>query len=439
VSDTEFYALMDRLGGFETYPTIAVAVSGGADSMALVILADRWARQRRGKVVALTVDHGLRAGSRAEAQESHRRLSSRGIECRLLVWRGDKPRTGIQAAARDARYRLMAQWCRRHGVLHLLVAHHREDQAETVLHRLARASGVDGLAGMAVIHELPDIRLLRPCLDVPRDRLRAVLLLHKIDWAEDPSNEDRAYARVRLRGLLPVLASEGMNVAALSGTAHRMAGARAGLDAVLAGFLSMHAAFFPEGYSRFSRAAFTAANPEVAHRVLSALVTTLGGNIYPPRQSSLETLCEDMRQPAGEAPWSRARTLGGCRIVPDGANFLICREAGRCEVLTAPQGASVIWDKRFLVRLPNGAARSAGPYTIGSLGEAGWAAIRRKISDSSADYLPRLVCLALPAIHRRGKIVAVPHLNFYNEGSFGHSDVRFMPLKSATSAGFPVV
>jgi len=159
VSDTEFYALMDRLGGFETYPTIAVAVSGGADSMALVILADRWARQRRGKVVALTVDHGLRAGSRAEAQESHRRLSSRGIECRLLVWRGDKPRTGIQAAARDARYRLMAQWCRRHGVLHLLVAHHREDQAETVLHRLARASGVDGLAGMAVIHELPDIRV----------------------------------------------------------------------------------------------------------------------------------------------------------------------------------------------------------------------------------------------------------------------------------------
>ncbi|MDA0231848.1 MAG: hypothetical protein O3B21_16935 [Proteobacteria bacterium] len=173
--------------------------------------------------------------------------------------------------------------------------------------------------------------------------------------------------------------------------------------------------------------------------MLIKLLTTLGANISPPRQSRLETLCEDMRQPAGEAPWSRAKTLGGCRIVPDGADFLICREAGRCEVLTAPQGASLMWDKRFLVRLPDGAAQSAGLYTIRSLGETGWAAIRRKISDSSADYLPRLVRLALPAIHKRGKIVAVPHLNFYNVGSFGHPDVRFMPLKSATSAGFPVV
>ena len=160
VSDADFRALMDRLGGFEKRPTVAVAVSGGADSMALAILANRWARQRRGKIVALTVDHGLRAGSRAEAKEAHRQLTSRGIDCMLLVWRGNKPKSGVQAAARDARYRLMAQWCRRHSVLHLLVAHHREDQAETILHRLARTSGVDGLAGMAAVHELPDIRLL---------------------------------------------------------------------------------------------------------------------------------------------------------------------------------------------------------------------------------------------------------------------------------------
>ena len=439
VTSSEFHVLMERLGGFEKHPTVAVAVSGGADSMALAVLANRWTRQRNGKIVALTVDHGLRPGSRAEAKEAHRRLTGRGIECTLLVWRGDKPKSGIQAAARDARYRLMAQWCRIHGVLHLLVAHHREDQAETILHRLARTSGVDGLAGMAAIHELPDIRVLRPCLSLPRDRLRAVLLKYKIDWAEDPSNDDKGYARARLRALLPALASEGLNAAALSGTARRMAGARAGLEADTAGFLSANAALFPEGYARFDRAAFSAVDPEIARRVLIALLTTISGNIYPPRHASLETLCEDIRQHLGKAPRSRARTLGGCRIVPAGADFLVCREAGRCEVSTAPQGTSVFWDKRFVVQLPGDSLRRTSSYTIKSLGETGWAAIRRKITHPMAELLPKAVRLALPAIHKRGGIVAVPHLEYYKGASFGHVDVRFMPGKPASSVGFPVV
>jgi tRNA(Ile)-lysidine synthase len=439
VSDAEFRALMGRLGEFEKNPTVAIAVSGGADSMALAVLANRWSKQRRGKIVALTVDHGLRAGSRAEANEAHRRLVGRGIDCQLLVWRGDKPKSGIQAAARDARYRLMAQWCRRHGVLHLLVAHHREDQAETILHRLARASGVDGLAGMAAIHELPDVRLLRPCLSLPRDRLRAVLLKHKIDWAEDPSNEDRGYARVRLRALLPDLASEGMNATALSGTALRMAGARASLEADTADFLGAHAAIFPEGYAKFDRVAFSAVDPEIARRVMIALITTIGGKIYPPRQARLETLCRDIRQQVGEATLSRARTLGGCRIVPAGADFLICREVGRCEVLTVPQDASVLWDNRFIVRLPGDGSQPARRYTIKALGETGWAEIRRKITIPVAANLPKAVRLALPAIHKSRSIVAVPHLEYYNVSSFSDADVQFMPNKAATSAGFPVV
>ena len=439
VTSSEFHVLMERLGGFEKYPTVAVAVSGGADSMALAVLANRWARQRNGKIVALTVDHGLRPGSRAEAKEAHRRLTGRGIECTLLVWRGAKPKSGIQAAARDARYRLMAQWCRIHGVLHLLVAHHREDQAETILHRLGRTSGVDGLAGMAAIHELPDIRVLRPCLSLPRDRLRAVLLKYKIASAEDPSNDDKGYARVRLRALLPALASEGLNAAALSGTARRMAGARAGLEADTAGFLGANAALFPEGYARFDRAAFSAADPEIARRVLIALLTTISGNIYPPRHASLETLCEDIRQHLGKTPRSRARTLGGCRIVPAGTDFLVCREAGRCEVSTAPQGTSVFWDKRFVVQLPGDSLRRTRSYTIKSLGETGWAAIRRKITHPMAELLPNAVRLALPAIYKRGGIVAVPHLEYYKGASFGHADVRFMPSKPASSVGFPVV
>lgn len=436
MDDGEFRSLMDALGGFEKHPTVAVAVSGGADSMALAVLADRWARRRRGTIVALTVDHGLRAGSRAEAKEAHRRLARLGIQCVLLVWRGDKPESGIQAEARDARYRLMAQWCRRHGVLHLLVAHHREDQAETLLHRLARSSGVDGLSAMAAIRDLPDVRVLRPCLSVPRDRLRSVLLSRRIGWAEDPSNEDPGYARVRLRALLPVLASEGIDAAALAGTADRMARVRAALEAEVARFLGAHAAIYPEGYARFGRSAFLALQPEIAQRVLIALLITIGGNIYPPRHARLARFYEALRR---ESPRPRGRTLGGCRIVPAGADLLVCREHARCAVLTASNGASVLWDNRFTVRLPRGRSRPAGGYTIRSLGEDGWAAVRRKITDPEAILLPRPVCLALPAIHHKDEIVAVPHLDFNNLAGLGDADVRFMPIKPVTSAGLPVV
>jgi tRNA(Ile)-lysidine synthase len=430
---------MGRLGGFEKNPTVAVAVSGGADSMALAILTDRWVRRRRGKMVALTVDHGLRAGSRAEAKQAHWRLADRGIDCQLLVWRGDKPKSGIQAAARDARYRLLTQWCRRHGVLHLLVAHHCEDQAETILHRLGRASGVDGLAGMAAIHELPDVRLLRPCLSLPRDRLRAVLLKQKIEWAEDPSNEHIGYSRVRLRALLPDLASEGLDAAALSGTALRMGSARAGLEGETAKFLGVHATLFPEGYARFNRTAFSAQNPEIASRVMIALLTTIGGNIYPPRHASVETLCTEIRRHASKEPPSRASTLGGCRIVPVGSDILICREAGRTEVVTAHQGVNVLWDNRFIVRLSGKSSRPGAKYTIRSLGETGWATIRRKLGPSTVFRVPKAAILALPTICKGRNIVAVPHLKFYNVSSFDDADVRFMPIKPSTSAGFPVV
>lgn len=430
---------MGRLGPFEKHPTIAVAVSGGADSMALAILANRWVRRRRGKLVALTVDHGLRPGSRAEALEAHERLKQFDIACHLLTWRGDKPASGIQAAAREARYRLMAQRCCRLGILHLLVAHHREDQAETMLHRLGRSSGVDGLAGMASINELPDIRLLRPCLSFPRDRLRRVLQKFRLAWAEDPSNQDAGYARVRLRSLLPALASEGITPATLTGTAHRMAAVRRRLEAETACFLSAHAALYPEGYAMVDRAAMAAAEPEVSKRVLMALSTSIGGNAYPPRYANLAVLWQGMCDSVLQRSRWRPRTLAGCRIIASGPDFLICREAGRCEVITTRSGSNVVWDSRFSIRMRGADADSDEIYSIKSLGETGWAAIGEKIDPSLADLVPKVALFALPAFYIRSALVAVPHLEFYKDASVEDSDVRFMPAKSVTSAGFPVV
>jgi tRNA(Ile)-lysidine synthase len=295
------------------------------------------------------------------------------------------------------------------------------------------------MAGMAAIHEVQDVRLLRPCLTLSRDRLRAVLLKLDIAWVEDPSNNDRAYSRVRLRALLPSLAEEGISSVTLSGTVRRMASVRARLEAETAQFLCEFASLYPQGYAQLDRAAFFAADPETARRVLVALLMSLGGNIYPPRQVNLETLYRDLSKDDSKAPRARARTLGNCRIIPKGGDFLICRELGRCEVLAVPPGTSVLWDSRFLVRTPRNNAGAARTFKIGPLGESGWAEIRRQITDFGADFVPKPVLFALPAIRRNGKIVAVPHLKFNKVAGIRDSDVRFIPARQATSAVFPVV
>src|SRR5579859_7234462 len=135
LTQAEFAAVLSAIGGFEPRPFIAIAVSGGPDSLALTILADRWARERGGSAVALTVDHRLRPESAEEADTVGCWLAARGIAHTALVWDGPKPATGIQEAARAARYRLLAEWCAVEGCLHLLTAHQREDQAETHLIR----------------------------------------------------------------------------------------------------------------------------------------------------------------------------------------------------------------------------------------------------------------------------------------------------------------
>src|SRR5439155_11044874 len=171
----ELAATLDRIGGFEARPLIAVAVSGGPDSMARLLLAERWAKERGGAAWALTVDHGLRPESAAEACTVAGWLQARAIPHAILVWHGEKPASGLQEAARAARYRLLAEWCRAQGCLHLLAAHHRADQAETHLIRRRAKSGRDGLAGMSAVRELAGCRLVRPLLAVPQTRLRAFL------------------------------------------------------------------------------------------------------------------------------------------------------------------------------------------------------------------------------------------------------------------------
>lgn len=213
-------------------PALILAVSGGPDSVALMWLAARWRRSlKRGPVLTVvTVDHGLRVESAREAREVKRLAAALDLPHRTLRWTGDKPKTGLPAAARNTRYALLAKAARKVGAIHVMTAHTRDDQAETVLMRMARGSGLAGLGAMSAETERDGIQIVRPLLQIPKSQLIATLDKAKLDYAVDPTNTDPGFTRPRLRALMPALATEGMDARNLQRLATRMARADAALE-----------------------------------------------------------------------------------------------------------------------------------------------------------------------------------------------------------------
>lgn len=427
----EFGPRMAALRPFEKSPHIAVACSGGPDSLALTLLADGWARGEGGRVTGLIVDHGMRPDSAAEATTVSGWLATRGIASTILTRAGPSPAADRQAAARRARYALMRRWCEENGVLHLLLAHHRQDQAETFMLRLARGSGVDGLGAMAPVSGHAELRLLRPLLDVPRQRLVALLETCGQAYVDDPSNRDGAFARVRMRKLLPSLAGEGLTVERLAGTARRMARARAALEQATTALLAESAAIFPEGYALLSPAPLLAAAEEVALRALSRVLTCVGGAEHAVRLERLERLLRWLRSGAGNA-----RTLGGCRIVRHRERLLVCREPAAAETARVARNGE-IWDGRFRLvadcDMPDDAV-------IGPLGADGWRQVASEVPDLAKAGVPVPVRSVLPALRDLDGVLAVPHLNYRRrpprEDGQGRVAFEFQPARPLGPAAF---
>lgn len=224
VSASELTSLFSAL---QSLPVIVLAVSGGPDSTALMVLAAQWrdSLKTKPKLVAVTVDHGLRKDSKAEAAAVARLARKLDIAHRTSRWSARKPKTGLQEAARLARYRLLGRAARKEGAAHILTAHTLDDQGETVLIRMCRGSGISGLGAMQRISPVPQdesLFLVRPFLDIAKSRLIATLHAAGISYADDPSNRDPRFTRARLRGLMNVLAEEGLDAAQLARLAHRL-------------------------------------------------------------------------------------------------------------------------------------------------------------------------------------------------------------------------
>lgn len=438
VDRVAFAAAMAALGPFESRPHIACAVSGGADSMALALLADAWAKERGGRMTALIVDHGLRTESAGEARSAMETLSGLGISAEILVRDGGRPASNLQARAREDRYRLLAERCRADGVLHLLLGHHRDDQAETLLLRLGRGSGGDGLAGMAAVVERPEVRLLRPLLGFSKESLVATCRASGVTWIEDPSNRDDAFARVRVRRLLPSLAEAGLDAAGLVEAASRFARARVALEASTARALARAARIHPAGFALLDRGSLRASSEEIAIRALSTIVRAVGGGVYAPGIEAIERLCAKVTE-AGAV----SATLGGCRLVDTARGLLVCREVRRPgpEAISAGPGRHV-WDGRFALELVPDAGTPSGALRITHLGAAGWREIVSNAPKLRGFPLPHPVFAALPALIDDRGVACVPHLGYRRPGpgsGLRVADVRFQPVNAAAQAGFFVV
>jgi tRNA(Ile)-lysidine synthase len=429
----DFAALMMPFAPFERGPHLAVAVSGGGDSMALLLLADDWARAQGGRVTALTVDHGLRAEAAAEAAQVARWCSARGIEHVTLTRAGPMPQSGLQAMARDARYRLLEGWCRDHGVLHLLLAHQRDDQAETVAIRDAAHSGIDGLAGMASISERGAVRLLRPLLSMTRTTLRDFLDACGQGWIEDPSNRNRAFTRVRMRDALGEAPAASV-LAHLGSTGTRLGRVRAAREAEDAQGLARWLTLHPAGFAWLDPAA-VAGSDALGGKALGAILATVSGSAYPPRSERIERLKLDLTEGLRQG-----RTLGGCLVVRRHGKILICREpAPVAPPVPIPAGAAVHWDGRFLATLDPVAG---GGFWVGALGQDA-AAVAREAPKTALAAVPFAARAGLPALRDAKGVVAVPALEYfkrYREGASGAAcRLQFRPIRPLTGAGFTIV
>ncbi|WP_273523087.1 tRNA lysidine(34) synthetase TilS [Rhodosalinus sediminis] len=381
--DRRAAAALDRLLP-EVPERLGVAVSGGGDSMALLHLCHAWGAARGVALAAITVDHGLRPEAAAEAALAAQACAALGVPHETRAWSGWDGRGNLQDAARQARRALIADWAAERGVGAVALGHTLDDQAETVLMRLARGSGVDGLSGMAEAARDRGTLWLRPLLEVRRDELRAWLRRRDIPWADDPSNADDRFARVRARAILAACAPLGLDAPRLARTARSMRRARAALAAA-AQDLAARAAEVTAGAVALDRAALAAAPEETRLRVIAGAIGLIGGRAYRPRLDALEALAE-----AGTG------TLHGCRAVTVEGRLWIAREAAAVADLTARPGA--IWDRRWRVTGPRADA------AVGALGPEGLAAC----PGWPATGLPAAVLEASPAVRDGADLVAAP-------------------------------
>ena len=395
------------MAAFRLWPgaKIAVAVSGGADSMALLHLLQKWTDEHHVTLHALTVDHCLRDASAGEAVQVGAWSAALGVAHTTLSWEEGATLRGqsrsFQSEARDARYGILISWCAANAFTHLFVGHHADDQIETFLLRLSRGSGVDGLAAMAPATVRDGIIIARPLLGLSKEELLATCRAAGQTWIEDPSNENTASARVRFRQSRALLAREGLTDDRLLATVGHLQRAKAALDFAVASLLTSACVWDELGVATLHIRSFAAAPDEISLRALSRVLVGASGQVYGPRFEGLERIHQRLKS----GPWQNA-TLHGAVLEREGDLLRVFRESDAIPDTVEIKTASCVWDGRFRLTCANLDMRL---LTVRPLSPATWREIAETAADSPAGHAPARIRATLPAIYDSQGLVAVPH------------------------------
>jgi tRNA(Ile)-lysidine synthase len=368
---------------------VAVAVSGGSDSLSLLLLLKEWRAKGGPLVSAVTVDHGLRPESLHEAEWVAQLCKEWDIPHQLLFWSGRESTGNLLDQARRARHEMLAQWAKEHGITHVLLGHTRDDQAETFVMRLARGSGVDGLSAMRDRWTQNDVTFARPLLSIGRETLRDLLRSREQTWVEDPTNLDPSYERSRVREALPGLLDLGITTQGLADVATRMADARAALHHAMIQ-AARKIVRVEMGDVLIERTPFCELPTETARRMLLAALLWISGADYPPRSKALSAVLDAVFR--GES-----MTLHGCDLRSQASQFRITREAAALTDVSA--GIGEIWDGRWCIEGPEVAGARVKP-----LGQAGL----EYCPDRQNSPLPARSLMAGPALWKGATLLSAP-------------------------------
>ena len=388
---------------------LVLAVSGGPDSTALMALVAAW--PKRPPTLVVTVDHGLRREAAEEAAMVAANAERLGLPAQIVKAGPITGRGNLQAAARAVRYGLLADTAKAAGHDTIVTAHHRDDQAETFLLRLARGSGVYGLAAMAPATVFDGLTLARPLLGVSRQALASVAQASGLAFVDDPSNADMRYDRVRMRKLLPLLTGHGLSAERLAETADRLGRAAQAIDAEATKLLSQAVTADDFGVVQGDPAPFRQAHPEIGLRALARLLQAVSGSHYTPGMKPLERL-----YPAIADKHSKPirRTLHGTMVAISPGRFTMLREWGRRgpENLAVEPGEAIVFDGRFAVSIPENSAlarpnRHKGPLCLGPLGKA---PVRARVSG-----VGRTTLATLPGLFGGEALIGLPELVVFKD------------------------
>lgn len=344
ISDNDFASAMKEFLIAEG-ECMAVGVSGGADSICLCRMLDRYAKKYGCKVLALTVDHRLRPESAFEAEQVHNWLSALGIPHKTLVWEGDKPLTGIEEKARLARYDLLTAECKKQKIRLLCLAHNKNDNVETFYMRLAKSSGIDGLSGIRRRSVRNGVTVLRPLLGFTREEIKATNEAMGQEWIEDPSNENEMYERVRFRKAKSFFDDLGLSIDAVAKTMEKMARVSTYLQKLQKDFCRRYVLVSDFGFLKINLPHLLNLDNEIAERVLAECISAVGKNgeyTYPLQTAKVCRLLAQIKQKD-----FKKTTLGGTKIIKKEKNkwLHIIKEERSTEDKKEITEEHIVWDR----------------------------------------------------------------------------------------------